>query len=112
MLVKIDFNTFRLRYLLTTNTVFVEEDDNVWNFYTQDKFIIVKCTVEKSEKVEENIMFIERLTNSGHQQNIIKVIEADDGYGNKEKEVPQIEETEYPDAQDNSSEQDEETQPV
>jgi len=98
MLVRVDYNTFRQKYLLTTNTVFVHETKDVWTFYSQDLFIIVKCTVEKSASTEENIMFIERLVNSGHQNNIIKVLDADDGYGNTGIEVPQTEETEYPEA--------------
>jgi len=108
MLVKVDYNTFRMRYVLGSTAVFVQEDDNVWNFYAQEGVVTIKCTVHKSEKVEENIMFMERLLNSGHSNNIIRVLEADDGYGNKEKEVPQLEETPYSDPAKPPVEQDEE----
>jgi len=77
MMVRVDYNLFRQRFLLTSGTVFVQEDDKVWNLYAQEGVVTIKCTVEKSEKVEENIMFIERLTNSGHANNIIRVLEAD-----------------------------------
>ena len=100
MLVRVDYNTFRQKYLMTTNTVFVHETIESWSFFTQDLFIIVKCVVEKSPQMEENIMFIERLVNSGHQNNIIKVLDADDGYGNKGEPQPQLEETEYPEAEE------------
>ena len=100
MLVRVDFNTFRTKYLMTTNTVFMFEDENMWNLYTQDLFIIVKCSVEKSESAEQNIMWVERLLNSGHQNNIIRVLEADDGYGNKPKQVPQLEVTKYIEAEE------------
>ena len=101
MLVRVDFNTFRLRFL-PSGTIFVHEDDKVWNLFAQEGVVTIKCTVEKSKQVEQNIMFMERLLNSGHGNNIIKVMEADDGYGNKPEIVPQVEETKYSEPQDNS----------
>jgi Protein of unknown function (DUF5661) len=59
MKAKVEWNDFRMRFL-TRNTVFVEENDTAWIFLTWEGPLGIECLVPKSERAEDNIMFIER----------------------------------------------------
>ena len=71
MIFNVDWDTFQRRYL-SGQTIFCEEMDDCWIFYTKDSNMDVKCIRVKSSSPEENIMFIDKLTN-GHG-NLVKVL--------------------------------------
>ena len=79
--VEIDWYTFQQKYL-STNRIFVIENDMDWTLYTNDEIFTIKCIVEKYADQTENIMFVERYLNSN--PGIMKVISVTEKEEDKE----------------------------
>ena len=71
--VNIDWYTFQRKYL-STNRIFVIENDADWTLHTQDEIYYIKCIVEKYADQTENIMCVERYLNNAHKKKEISVI--------------------------------------
>ena len=92
MLYLVDWNTFVRHFIAQGSRFYVKENEDSWDCYAGGEHSTIKCSIQKSQSMEENIMFKERhfytKTNCIFVQD---VIEKEIG----EKIVPQIEETEY-----------------
>ena len=77
MIVEISWQDFHMRFLKTSELVYVLECIDCWKFYSASGVIVVKSTVEKKEEKELNIAFVDRYLNN---VNIIPITAA---YENK-----------------------------
>lgn len=64
------WDDFRIRYL-KTNTIFVDEKEDKWMFYTTEGNLLLKTEYNKSQDYEKNAIFVLTYLNN---QNIIKII--------------------------------------
>lgn len=77
MIININWVLFQTKYL-TTNRIFIIENDADWTLYTSDDIFVIKCVVEKYADQTENIMFVERyLTHPGIMK-ILSISETDE----------------------------------
>ena len=64
MISEISWTDFQMRFLKTSDFVFVLERETEWVFYTYTGPIIVKSTVLKQEDSDNNSAFVDRYINS------------------------------------------------
>ena len=69
MIINISWMQFQQHFLKTDKLVYVIENPESWCLYVNDNTMIIKSTVMKSEKPEENFAFVDRYING---MNIIK----------------------------------------
>ena len=60
MIITIDWNQYLGKGYLSKGPNYISEDEDRWEIYTYDGPLIIKAIIEKRERIEENIMFIER----------------------------------------------------
>ena len=73
MICLVEWETFLLKYLNTSDTIFVYENDMEYEFYCTDGVIIVKCVYPKHEDAEKNFAFVDRYF--AGRRNAVKVIQ-------------------------------------
>jgi len=79
---------FQTQYLMG-NPIFLYETEERWCFYAYEGPYQVKCFVEKGERIEENIMFVDRYIMSNQNVTRVKDIETDEV---KEEEIEEYDE--------------------
>lgn len=86
MIVVLNWQTFQQLYLLS-NIIYVKENDDSWDLWTDQGLYHVKCTVEKEEDSEKNMMFVDRYF--ADKQNIVRVVDIiTEEDGMEQKEMP------------------------
>lgn len=87
----VDWTNFKTRS--PAGNIYVFETETQWDFYSVIQGSeVMKCSVAKSEKPEENMMFVER--NISSKPNIIRCLKVIDSSMEKEIPVEQIAEVE------------------
>ena len=87
MIIKLDWELFKLKYFLENN-IFVKEFEDKWVMLTQEGTIKIVCEKMKSKNDEENIIFVDKYLSDKYlsdKNNIIKVMNIE-GFENKETE--------------------------
>lgn len=84
MIVEVNFQVFQAMFL--SNLVYVKEKDDAWELWTSQDLFHIRCTVEKSEDQEKNMMFVDRYL--AEKKNIIRVIEVTPEDDEDDKKVP------------------------
>lgn len=88
MIVSINFEVFHLRYF-KQNTIFVKENEDSWELFTQDGIVIIYCKQEKFSESERNFAFVDKYLGSP----TVNVLKVDDfGFEYKDLMIPQKQE--------------------
>lgn len=72
MIAIISWADMHMRFLKTSEQVYVKEEENRWLFYAASGPIILKSVVDKSDDQARNAAFVDRYLN---QINIVKIID-------------------------------------
>lgn len=73
MIFAINWEQFKQRYFVTSNTIFLRETDKIYEFFTTEGIIIIKTTVKKASDDFDNQMFSEK--NFMNKVNLVKIEE-------------------------------------
>ncbi len=85
MIFIIDWETFHSRFYVNATTIYVNETEETWDFYTEDGIHTIKCSVTKPLRPEEQALWKSRWVGS-QQTNIISVMDVQDDQPIPEKE--------------------------
>ena len=83
MILLLNWDTFRTRFMITSKTIYVHETDDAWEFFTSDDVFTIKAIVEKPENMEDQLLMKQRLQGSA-ESNIISVMDVLEGNERKE----------------------------
>jgi len=75
MKIKINWELFKMRYMLENN-IYVKEQSDKWVMVTYDGPLIIMTEKEKALDDEENIMFVDKYFSD--KKNIVKTISIDE----------------------------------